>query len=57
MDSHVTLKFNIVINSDDISETSKAQIYIVKDIDKVSVKVTTHAPNQYLCHLIDLLGS
>ena len=57
MDSHITLKFNIVINSDYISETSKAQIYIVKDIDKVSVQVTTHAPNQYLCHLIDLLGS
>ena len=57
MDSHVSLKFNIVRKSDYISEISKTQVYIVKDIDKVSVKLTTQVPNQYLNHSIGLLGS
>ena len=57
MDSHISLKFNIVKNSDYINEISQPQVYIVKSIDKVSVKVTTQVPDQYLYHLIDLLGS
>ena len=57
MDSHVSLKFNIVRKSDYISEISKTQVYIVKDIDKVSVKLTAQVPNQYLNHSIGLLGS
>ena len=57
MDSHISLKFNIVKKSDYINEISQPQVYIVKNIDKVSVKVTTQVPDQYLYHLIDLLGS
>ena len=38
-----------------IGQISKTQVYIAKDIDKVSVKVITQERDQYL-HLIHLLG-